>query len=130
MENYRNDLVVIFAGYTKEMQSFLNANSGIASRIGYTLEFEDYTEDELLQIFTNMVKKSGFDITKEAQQEALKVIKEYKDTKNFGNARFARSLYEKTVIKHATNTKNKKSKKVLRTIEKEDISTENLLKMK
>ena len=129
MENYRNDLVVIFAGYTKEMQSFLNANSGIASRIGYTLEFEDYTEDELLKIFENMVKKSGFDITKEALNEARNVIREYKDTKNFGNARFARSLYEKTVIKHASNTKGKKAKKILRTIEKEDISTENLLKM-
>ena len=129
MENYRNDLIVIFAGYTKEMQSFLNANSGIASRIGYTLEFEDYTENELLQIFENMVKKSGFDITKEALNEARNVIREYKDTKNFGNARFARSLYEKTVIKHASNTKGKKAKKILRTIEMEDISTENLLKM-
>ena len=129
MENYRDDLVVIFAGYTKEMQGFLNANSGIASRIGYTLEFEDYTEDELLQIFKNMVKKSGFDITKDAEQKALEVIREYKDTKNFGNARFARSLYEKTVIKHASNTKNKKSKKALKTIEKEDINTENLIKM-
>ena len=129
MENYRNDLVVIFAGYTKEMQGFLNANSGIASRIGYTLEFEDYTEDELLQIFKNMVTKSGFDITKEALDEARNVIREYKDTKNFGNARFARSLYEKTVIKHASNTKGKKSKKILRTIEKKDISTDNLLKM-
>ena len=125
MENYRNDLVVIFAGYTKEMQGFLNANSGIASRIGYTLEFEDYTEDELLQIFKNMVIKSGFDITKEAEKEALQVIREYKDTKNFGNSRFARSLYEKTVIKHASNKKNKNSKKALKTIEKEDISTEN-----
>ena len=129
MENYRDDLVVIFAGYTKEMQGFLNANSGIASRIGYTLEFEDYTEDELLQIFKNMVTKAGFDITEDALNEALKVIREYKDTKNFGNARFARSLFEKTIIKHASNTKNKKTNKALKTIEKEDINTENLLKM-
>ena len=64
MENYRDNLVVIFAGYTKEMQAFLNANSGIVSRIGYTLEFEDYKEDELLQIFINMMKKSGFELTK------------------------------------------------------------------
>ncbi len=129
MENYRDNLVVIFAGYTKEMQGFLNANSGIASRIGYTMEFEDYTEDELIQIFENMVKKSGFVLTKEARNKALEVIREYKDTKNFGNARFARSLYEKSVIKHASNTKNKRNKKALKTIEEEDISTENLLKM-
>lgn len=129
MENYRDNLVVIFAGYTKEMQAFLNANSGIVSRIGYTLEFEDYTEDELLQIFESMIKKSGFEVTKDALDEVRNVIKEYKDTKNFGNARFVRNLYEKTVIKHASNTKGKKSKKILRTIEKQDISTENLLKM-
>ena len=129
MENYRDDLVVIFAGYTKEMQVFLNANSGIVSRIGYTLEFEDYKEDELLQIFTNMMKKSGFELTKEASDKTLNIIKEYKDTKNFGNARFVRNLYEKTIIKHAANTKGKKAKKVLKTIEKEDISVENLLKM-
>lgn len=129
MENYRDNLVVIFAGYTKEMQAFLNANSGIVSRIGYTLEFEDYKEDELLQIFINMIKKSGFELTKEASDETLKIIREYKDTKNFGNARFVRNLYEKTIIKHASNTKGKKSKKVLKTIEKEDISVENLLKM-
>ena len=129
MENHRDNLVVIFAGYTKEMQDFLNLNSGIVSRIGYVLEFDDYTEDELLQIFKNLIKKSGFKITKEAEEEVLNIIREYKDTKNFGNARFARSLYEKTVIKHASNTKDKKNKKALQTIEKEDISTENLMKM-
>ncbi|MGN1298799.1 MAG: AAA family ATPase [Candidatus Scatovivens sp.] len=129
MENYRDNLVVIFAGYTKEMQDFLNANSGIVSRIGYTLEFEDYTEEELLKIFESMTQKAGFEVTDEAKEKVLEIIKEYKGTKNFGNARFVRNLYEKTVIKHATNTRNKKSKKILRTIVKEDISSENILKM-
>lgn len=126
MENYRDNLVVIFAGYTKEMQAFLNANSGIVSRIGYTLDFKDYTSEELLKIFEGMVKKAGFSITKEACDEVVKVIDKYRNTKNFGNARFARNLYEKTIIKHASNTRGKKSKKDLKTIVKEDISTENL----
>lgn len=130
MENSRDNLVVIFAGYTVEMQDFLNANSGIVSRIGYTVEFEDYTEDELIQIFKNMVKKAGFEITDEAIQKAKDIIKKYKNTKNFGNARFARSLYEKSVIKHASNTKGKKRKSILKTITPEDISSENLLLMK
>ena len=95
MENYRDNLVVIFAGYTKEMQAFLNANSGIVSRIGYTLDFKDYTSEELLKIFEGMVKKAGFSITKEACDEVVKVIDKYRNTKNFGNARFARNLYEK-----------------------------------
>lgn len=129
MENSRDNLVVIFAGYTVEMQDFLNANSGIVSRIGYTVEFEDYTEDELIQIFKNMVKKAGFEITDEAIQKAKDIIKKYKNTKNFGNARFARSLYEKSVIKHASNTKGKKRRSILKTITAEDISSENLLLM-
>ena len=126
MENYRDNLVVIFAGYTKEMQGFLNANSGIVSRIGYTLDFKDYTSEELLKIFKGMVEKAGFSITKTACDEVVNVIDKHKNTNNFGNARFARSLYEKTIIKHASNTRNKKSKKDLKTIVKEDISDENL----
>ncbi|MBO4293185.1 MAG: AAA family ATPase [Clostridia bacterium] len=129
MENYRDDLVVIFAGYTREMQDFLNANSGIVSRIGYTVEFEDYTPDELIQIFNQMMEKSGFVVTKEALDKVREIIDEYKGTKNFGNARFVRNIYEKSIVKHASNTKGKKGKKVLKTISKDDISTENLLKM-
>ena len=56
------------------------------------------------------------------------LVDEYKDTKNFGNARFIRNIYEKSVIKHASNTKNKKQKKILTTITKNDISDENLIK--
>ena len=129
MENYRDNLVVIFAGYSKEMQSFLNSNSGIVSRIGYTVEFKDYTVDELIVIFKNMIKKAGFEIDDKAIAKAESIILEYKDTENFGNARFVRNLYEKTVIKHATNTKNKKAKKILRTITEDDICTNGLLKM-
>ncbi len=129
MENYRDRLVVIFAGYTKEMQAFLNSNSGIVSRIGYTLEFDDYTTDELIEIFNGMMKKSGFSVSKEAVEKLREVIEEYRDTENFGNARFVRNVYEKTIIKHASNTKNKTSKKALKTISAEDISTDELIKM-
>ena len=87
------------------MQSFLNANSGIVSRIGYTVEFEDYTVDELIQIFKSMMKKSGFILQTDAIKKVKDIIEEFKNTKNFGNARFIRNLYEKTVIKHAANTK-------------------------
>ena len=129
MENHRDNLVVIFAGYTKEMQSFLNTNSGIVSRIGYTLEFEDYTTEELIKIFEQMTKKAGFVVEEKAIKKLEKIIEEYKETKNFGNARFVRNVYEKTIIKHASNIKEKKSKKAIKTITEEDISVENLLKM-
>ncbi|MBQ6494811.1 MAG: AAA family ATPase [Bacilli bacterium] len=126
MENYRDKLVVIFAGYTKEMQDFLNSNSGIVSRIGYTLEFDDYTTEELIQIFLGMMKKSGFIVKDDAVDYLRTIIDENRNMKNFGNARFIRNIYEKSIIKHASNTKNKKRKDILKTITKEDISIENL----
>ena len=127
MENYRDKLVVIFAGYTKEMQDFLDSNSGIVSRIGYTLDFDDYTTNELIEIFNGMVSKNGFVITDEAINYLKEVIDENRNMKNFGNARFVRNIYEKTVIKHASNVKDKKQKKILKTITKDDISVENLI---
>lgn len=127
MEDNRANLVVIFAGYTKEMQDFINSNSGIASRIGYTLNFKDYTEEELLEIFKGMVKKAGFKITNEALYKARNIIKEHLNDKNFGNARFVRNMYEKTVTEHATNTKDKKRKDVLITITDKDINIDNVL---
>ena len=122
MEDYRDNLVVIFAGYTKEMQDFLDSNSGIVSRIGYTLEFDDYTNDELKQIFSGMVKKAGFTLEEDALDEVDRLINEHRIDKNFGNARFVRNIYEKSVINHASNTRNVKSKKILKTITKEDIT--------
>ena len=128
MEDNRDNLVVIFAGYTKEMQDFLDSNSGIVSRIGYTFEFDDYTEDELVEIFKGMVTKAGFVANDDAILKLRDIIREYKDTKNFGNARFVRNVYEKTIIKHASNTKNKKRRDILKTITKDDISVDNLSK--
>ncbi len=126
MENNRDNLVVIFAGYTKEMQDFLNLNSGIVSRIGYNVEFDDYTEDELIQIFKQMMGKAGFIVQKDAIETLREIIKKYINTKNFGNARFVRNVYEKTIIKHASNTENKKAKKDLKTITKQDISDSDI----
>ena len=129
MENYRDNLVVIFAGYSKEMDAFLKSNSGIVSRIGYTMEFKDYNLDELILILKSMFKKAGFFIDEGAIEKAKEIIEEYRHTEGFGNARFVRNLYEKAVIKHATNTANATSKKVLKTIVAEDITSENIMKL-
>ena len=127
MENYRDKLIVIFAGYTKEMQAFLDSNSGIVSRIGYTLEFDDYTTDELIKIFINFMNKSGFVVEDSAIDYLKEIIDNNKSMKNFGNARFVRNIYEKTVIKHASRVKNNKQNKILITITRDDISTDNLI---
>ena len=126
MENYRDKLVVIFAGYTKEMQDFLDSNSGIVSRIGYTLEFPDYTTDELVDIFKTFTNKAGFIVEDEAITYLKEIINENRNVKNFGNARFVRNIYEKTIVKHASRVKDKKQAKILKTITKDDISIENL----
>lgn len=122
MEDHRDNLVVIFAGYTKEMQDFLDSNSGIVSRIGYTLEFDDYTNEELKEIFSGMVKKAGFILEEDALIEVDRLIDEHRFDKNFGNARFVRNIYEKTVINHASNTRDIKDKNTLKTITKNDIT--------
>jgi SpoVK/Ycf46/Vps4 family AAA+-type ATPase len=127
MEDFRDDLVVIFAGYTKEMEAFLNSNSGIVSRIGYTMNFADYTVDELLSIFKQMINKAGFKITDEALEKTKNIISENVGTENFGNARFVRNMYEKTVVRHATNTKDNKKKNKLITITADDINIDNLI---
>lgn len=129
MENYRDDLVVIFAGYSKEMDAFLKSNSGIVSRIGYTMDFKDYTLDELILILKSMFKKAGFNVDVNAIIKAKKIIEEHRKTEGFGNARFVRNLYEKAIIKHATNTVNSNSKKVLKTIVAADITDDNLIKL-
>lgn len=126
MENYRDDLVVIFAGYKKEMQGFLDSNSGIVSRIGYTMNFEDYTTDELIQIFKSMVGKAGFEVEDAAIEEIKDIINEHRENKNFGNARFVRNLYEKIVIKHATNMKKENDENKLKTITVNDISADSM----
>lgn len=126
MENYRDNLVVIFAGYSKEMDAFLKSNSGIVSRIGYTMEFKDYTINELITIFKSMFEKSGFIINDEAIEKAKQIILEFKDTESFGNARFVRNFYEKSIIKHASNVQNETSKEVLKTITANDINADGL----
>jgi hypothetical protein len=126
MENYRDNLVVIFAGYTKEMEGFLKSNSGIISRVGYQIEFKDYTVDELIEIFRSMFTKAGFVVTKQAIEKAKEIILKYKDTEGFGNARFVRTLYEKTIIQHAANTKDSNDPVLLKKIQSKDISDDNI----
>ena len=74
-----------------------------------------------------MVRKSGFEMTDKAIDKVREIIRDNKDKPNFGNARFIRNLFEKSIILHATNTKNAKSKKELRTLTDKDINIDNIL---
>jgi len=106
MENNRDKLVVIFAGYSKEMLDFLEkANTGLKSRIGRNIEFVDYNSDELLNIFERIVENHGMTITDDARAKAKSIIERAsRDTEKFGNARFARNLFERSLLQHAALT--------------------------
>lgn len=101
MEDDKDELVVIFAGYQKEMQTFIDANSGIASRLGYRFNISDYTEDELLAIAKLRFKEMGYTLHEETTPLLLELIKEGMATKNFGNARFVVNLIQQIILRHA-----------------------------
>lgn len=104
MEDNRDKLVIIMAGYTKEMEGLMELNSGLKSRIKFLIEFPDYNEEELMKIFMLLCKKEGYMIESLAQ-EKLKIIfaREYlKRDKHFGNGRLARKYYEKIKMNQAS----------------------------
>lgn len=103
MEDHRDDLVVIVAGYPDLMERFVNSNPGLKSRFNKYIYFEDYTPEELLEIFDSMCKKSGLIATKNARDLVLKHFEEeYANRdKTFANGREVRNFFEKTVVNQA-----------------------------
>lgn len=94
------------------MGTFINSNPGIASRIGYTFNFEDYTVEELMDIFKMKVTSSKFEITKEAEDKVLELIRYFHGTENLGNGRFIDKILQHTLQKHAC-TFNKENINIL-----------------
>ena len=94
MENRRDSVMVIFAGYPAAMQRFLEMNEGLKSRIGDTVSFSDYSEDELLEIMENMAAKSSLLLSEGAKLKVREIVAVAKTEKNFGNGRFMRQLLE------------------------------------
>ena len=104
MEDNRDKLVVIMAGYPSEMEQMLSMNSGIRSRIAYTVDFSDYDSEELTEIFHMAATQQGFVLTEEAQEKVKNLFVQSYTTRDshFGNARTARSLFEKAKL-HQSN---------------------------
>lgn len=101
MENQRDDMIVILAGYNKRMREFMEINEGLKSRIPYWIEFPDYTADELTDIFNYMVREKGFMVTDEAVKEAHYIFEKARNIENFGNGRYVRNLIEHASHKQA-----------------------------
>lgn len=124
MEDDRDRLVVILAGYTENMTHFIMTNPGLESRFNKYIEFTDYNAEELFQIFMRLSYKYDYNIDEEVQQIIKELINkkiESKD-KQFGNARFVRNLFENILASQANRlAKEKKlSADDLRLIKKED----------
>ena len=101
MENHREDTIVIFAGYKKEMQEFLNRNPGLNSRVAFHIPFDDYSSEELLDITKLIAKQTGFSIEENAKAKLLKIFDEARKDESFGNGRYARNLVEKAKFHQA-----------------------------
>ena len=94
MEDHRDEVAVIVAGYTKEMSDFLNANVGLASRFAKTLEFENYAPDELVLIVNRIANNDDYLLADGVDDALLEWFAQIERTQNFGNAREARRLLE------------------------------------
>lgn len=103
MEDHRDDLIVILAGYSKEMEQFLSANSGLKSRFANIIHFDDYTGEQMCKIAEIQAKNKDYEI----DEEALKALKDYftivqsKNDANSGNGRLARNVVEAAILKQA-----------------------------
>ena len=103
MEDNRDDLVVVVAGYPDKMAGFLDSNPGIRSRFTRFMNFQDYSPEELSSIFSGFCKDGGFTLSDGASAKARGIFEEQyvQRDKNFGNARFARNLFEQCLVRHA-----------------------------
>ena len=100
MEDHRDELVVILAGYTREMETFLTANSGLASRFPNRIEFPDYTAEELLQITHVQAKNKGYRLAESCTEPLLGYYARWQaaDARTAGNGRLARNTLEKAIF--------------------------------
>lgn len=103
MEDHRDQLVVIVAGYREPMERFLNSNPGLRSRFTRYIDFPDYAPDELLQIFKNFAQRDGYKLDESAENKLLTVVTQACANRNatFGNGRLARTLYEQACMRLA-----------------------------
>ncbi len=111
MEDYRDRLVVIIAGYKDEMQRFIDSNPGLQSRFNRYIDFPDYTGMELADIFKMYMKKNQYTLAPDAEEylkERFEYAVAHKD-RNFGNARFARNVFEKSIQSQANRLANQSS---------------------
>lgn len=103
MEDHRDDLILIVAGYTEPMQDFLDSNPGLTSRFNKFFNFPDYTGDQLFKIFLSQCKKNSYQLSDAAKDMAVILFNDMYENRgeNFGNGRDVRNFFERTVVRQA-----------------------------
>ena len=128
MEDQRNNLIIILAGYSEPMKEFLETNPGLSSRFPIQIEFPDYSSFELFKIAELMLQERDYQLNKGARRKLYRIIEELKaaETTNFGNARTVRNIIEKAIRRQAVRLVNMKnlSRTDLMEITEEDIQGE------
>ena len=117
MEDNRDNLCVIFAGYTNEMEKLLKSNPGFESRIQFKIKFPDYTSKELYQVFAKLCHKEDYKLSSNIKEIITKFFEDEKKKENFSNARCVRNLFEKVEFEQASRIvkeKNLKNNKIIR----------------
>jgi predicted AAA+ superfamily ATPase len=126
MEDRRDDLVVIVAGYPEPMEDFIAANPGLASRFRTTIAFEDYTDEELTDILTGLAEGADYELTPTALDQFQVILASTPRNRSFGNGRFARNVLEAAIGRHAWRLRDvtAPSTEQLRQIHPEDLTDE------
>jgi hypothetical protein len=101
MEDHRDELVLIVAGYTGEMAIFIASNPGLQSRFRTTIEFPDYTDDELIEIFHSLCADADFSPTKDCDDRLRGLLARQVRDRSFGNGRWVRNQFEAAVVRQA-----------------------------
>lgn len=131
MEDSRDKLVVIVAGYEEEMMAFINSNPGLSSRFNRYFHFSDYQPSQLMEIYTRIADESGFVLSDNASNKLRELFDVLYAERNsrFGNARLVRNVFEKTFEKHANRTSDIApiTRAILTTIQAEDVPYEKFI---
>ncbi len=101
MEDHRDELVVIVAGYPEPMHEFIHSNPGLESRFRLTLTFDDYTDDELVEIFCHLADAGDFTPSDDALKRLRMILVTTPRGVGFGNGRFVRTMFESAVVRQA-----------------------------
>jgi SpoVK/Ycf46/Vps4 family AAA+-type ATPase len=123
MEDYRDDLVVIVAGYVDEMKKFINMNPGLRSRFNKYINFENYSADEMVDILKGQCAKMQYILSAEAEAAAHQYFEEAQNDPTFGNARGVRNFFDRIITNQATRilTLSNPSDVEFKTLKTEDI---------